>query len=319
MCGRVADAAAAEGAAARTALRVPPRGGGAERPGGQLDHERARAGERVVLPAGGGAVVARQLPRGQADAARVGADHPPVDAVGQVHQPHVLVVPDRHRRMQPAHEPPHRARLRLRERAPAREVGVERAPAAGPAAAEVAVEVDAARVLARAAADAVGVDRVDEPQLDAGGRRRAAEAGDHRAPGGLVAVDRADDQHLHRTLPHALGAQRLVIGGVAEQERRGGGSQGEHPRHGSVRDRHGLDRHRRRGDVRRLARVVAGARRRAGHARRPVRARRPPRDLGRRDAPDPLRPRRGRATTPRPPAARARCGGSSRRSRAPTC
>ena len=116
-------------------------------------------------------------------------------------------------------------------------------------------------------------------------------------------------KHLHRTLPHALGAQRLVIGGVAEQERRGGGSQGEHPRHGSVRDRHGLDRHRRRGDVRRLARVVAGARRRAGHARRPVRARRPPRDLGRRDAPDPLRPRRGRVLHRlRPPRAHAVAG-----------
>ena len=148
------------------------RGGGGQRPGRQLDDERARAGERVVLPARGGAVVVRERPRGQADAPRVGAHHPRVGARREVHQPHVLVVPDGHRRADPLDEPPHRARLRLGERSPAREVGVERAPAAGPAAPEVAVEVDAARVLPRAAADAVGVDGVDEPQLDALRRRR---------------------------------------------------------------------------------------------------------------------------------------------------
>ena len=52
--------------------------------------------------------------------------------------------------------------------------------------------------------------------------------------------------------------------------------------------------HRRRRQLRRVARLVARPRGRRGHARRPVRARRPARDLGRRVAAAAQRPRRGR-------------------------
>ena len=62
-------------------------------------------------------------------------------------------------------------------RARAGEVGVERAPAAGPAEREVAVEVDAARVLARARAHAVGVrGRTSQSCTPGGGAVRRSRA-----------------------------------------------------------------------------------------------------------------------------------------------
>ena len=76
--------------------------------------------------------------------------------------------------------------------------------------------------------------------------------------------------------------------------------------------------HRRSRDVRRVARLVAGPRRHRGDARRPVRARRRARHVGRRVAPDPLRPRAGcllhRVGAPGAHAV-ARAGGRVRRGR----
>ena len=291
---------------------VPPRRRARERAGRQFDHERAGAAIGVVLPARGGAAVVREDARGQADGAGVAAHDPLVGARGEVHEPQVLVVPDGDGGPDPPHQPAHGLGLRLGERARAGEERVERAAATAPAAGEVAVEIDPARVVARAVPDAVGVDGVDQPQLHAGGRRRAPQAPHHGPARRLVAVDRAHHQHLHRALPHARRGQRAVLGGVAEQER-GRGEQGVHPRHGSVR-------------VRMDSVVIVGAGTfgaslawwlaREGvqrHARRPVRAGRPQGDLRRGDAADPLRPRRRprvhRVGAPRPHAlARARGG-----------
>ena len=78
----------------------------------------------------------------------------------------------------------------------ARVIDVERPPAAAPAEREVAVEVHAARVLARAVGDAVRVRRAHEQQPHAGRRQNPPQARDHRVARGLVAVDRAHDQHV---------------------------------------------------------------------------------------------------------------------------
>ena len=127
-------------------------------------------------------------------------------------------------------------------------------------------------------------------------------------------MDRADDQHPHRRSPTRSARSGRSSRGVAEQD-----DAGQSRRAPAARYRprsYGLERHRRRGDLRcslawRLARAARRSRSSTSSSRRPAR------DVGRRDAPDPLRPRRGRATTRRRAAradavARAR-GGVGRR------
>jgi hypothetical protein len=200
---------------ARVASHRPAR----EPAGGQLDDESDRAGRAVVLPARGGAAVGRQAPDRQADATGVGPHRPVAGAARQDHEAQLLVVVDREVGLDVRDQPPQRARLRLARAGAAREVGVERPPAAGPAEREVAVEVDAARVVARAAAYAVGVRGPDEPQLHARRRLAPPQPGDHRVARGLVAVDRADDEHAHRRrrVADANDPQRASFGGLAER------------------------------------------------------------------------------------------------------
>jgi hypothetical protein len=147
-------------------------------------------------------------------------------AARQHDEPQLLVVVDGHVRADVLDQPLQRAGLRLARGRAAREVGVERPPAAGPAEREVAVEVDAARVLARASADAIGVSGLDRPELDAGRRLGPAQPPDHRVAGALVAVDRADGEHPRgrRRIAVADDPQLASLGGFAV--RRGAGRAG---------------------------------------------------------------------------------------------
>ena len=231
-------------------------------------------------------------------------------------------------------QPLERARLGLARAGAAGEVGVERPPAAGPAEREVAVEVDAARVLARAVADAVGVRGLHQPQLHAGRRLEPAQPRDRRR-GPAVSLPwiepttssrsrrrriaaarrrcsgrRSDGLSERRGARRAAGASSAIRNARRTARttpqvvsRRGVAACGCHPERGRpglgpaglrYLPAHAQRGDRRSGRVRGLARVVARARRCGGDARRPVRARRPAHHLGRRVAPDPLRPRPGR-------------------------
>ena len=132
-------------------------------------------------PASGGSATSsrcrgsRQPARRQPDAARVGADRRVVGAARE--RPPAACAGGSRRSASGrtrAISALQRARLGLARRGAAREVGVERPPAAGPAEREVAVEVDAARVLPRAAPDAVGVGGARRARA---GRPAAARAG----------------------------------------------------------------------------------------------------------------------------------------------
>ena len=73
---------------------------------------------------------------------------------------------------------------------------------------------------------AVGVGGPDEPELHARRRREPPQPRDHRVAGGLVAVDRADDEHADRRgrVAGARDRERASLGGVAEARRaRGAG------------------------------------------------------------------------------------------------
>jgi hypothetical protein len=202
-----------------------------ERAGRQLDHERGRAREAVVLPADRRAVVARQPAGGQPDAAGVGAHRRAVGAARQDDEPHVLVVVEREVGLDIGDERLQRTGLGLGRAARAGVVRLERPPAAGPPVREVAVEIDAAGVLARPGAHPVGVRALDEPELDTGGRREPAQPPHHRMPRRLVAVDRADHQHARGRagIADPLDLERAPAGRgpVCLGSRRGGREQHE--------------------------------------------------------------------------------------------
>ncbi len=98
---------------ARAWRRTDRRGSAAR---GQLDHERARLGVAVVLPARHRAAVVGQPPGREPDAAAVGADDRVAPGALERHEPHVLVVVERHRRVDLLDQPLHRPRLRLARR-----------------------------------------------------------------------------------------------------------------------------------------------------------------------------------------------------------
>ena len=203
-----------------------------------------------------------------------------------------------------------------------------------------------------------GFGGVHQPELHPGGRHALAEAVHDRVPGGLVPVDRADHEDVHVGVriahPHDLERSPLDRAAVALGRRRGGEraatsrsaarrtrispqvvsricvhAVGCRPdvgpaglggpaglRYRAADAQHGRGRSR---DVRGVARLVAGTRRRRGDARRPVRSRRRARHVGRRVAAAPQRSRAGCRSTPRRRAGRARCGASSRPSAARSC
>ena len=215
-------------ASASTARAWRARRGRRARPDGSSTTNAVEPGSVVLSQAVAVPGSAVEPARGQADAARVGARQRPVAGAGQVDERERLVVGERERGPLAPDEPLQRARLGLGRGPAAGEVRVERPPAGAPVAREVAVEVDAARVLARAGGDPVGVRGADEQQPDARGRRRRAQPRDHRVPGGLVAVDRADHEHRGRRgrVADALDGQRAVArGGAVALRVRGGGQQ----------------------------------------------------------------------------------------------
>src|SRR5215211_4486749 len=133
----------------------------------ELHHERA-AGEVVVLPARCRAV--QPLPpatlgREPCDP-RITLLHPGGAVARQEHPTPRLVVPDGHVRLDAVREAPHRTALRLREGVRTRVVATGRRTASLPSIGKVAVQVDAVGVPPRGGRDAIGVDRLDNPQFD---------------------------------------------------------------------------------------------------------------------------------------------------------
>ena len=153
-----------------------------------------------------------------------------------------LVVPDRHPRLEPPREAPHRAAFRLRERMWPRVVLARRGHASAPAKGEVAIQVDAASVGAPSSLHAVGVDAGDDPELDP--RRvamRAPKPAHDLVPLSFVAVDRADHECLSRgvRIPKSFSAQLRSPHRVPEDQPlgraggEGGVTQSEHRQRGN--------------------------------------------------------------------------------------
>ena len=149
------------------------------------------------------------------------------------------------------------------------------------------------RVSGRAPVRVAGAHEPERDAVDALRRRSAATIA---SPGRLVAVHVADDEHVHAARPpRPTRVARISrpCDRVADDER--GERGGERaPMRVVASSAMAAGRDRRRGDVRGVAGVAAGRPRRRGRAGRPVRARRRARDVGRRDAADPLLARRGR-------------------------
>jgi hypothetical protein len=83
---------------------------------------------------------------------------------------------------------------------------------------EVAVQVDTATVLPSAGGYAVGVQVLDQPQVDPRRRRVTRQAPRHRDSCGFVAVNAADNQHLAARVrvPHLECADRAAARRAAE-------------------------------------------------------------------------------------------------------
>jgi len=184
----------------------------------------------VLLPARRGAGQARQRPDAHPRGAGVAGDDRGVAAARAIDEVHVLVKPDRHARALAADQRHDGLGLGLRRGSrPGRVDSALAAPAPG----EVAVEVHAARVAAGAARAAVGVGGVEQQQLDARGRRGAAQGLDDRQPRALGAVDAADDQDADGVGAGRLGAdahqaQRPVAHRMADDLRVDRWRVGEH-------------------------------------------------------------------------------------------
>ena len=94
-------------------------------------------------------------------------------------------------------------------------------------AAEVAVEVGAGGVRARAGCAAVGVEVGNDPELGVQRRARAEQPPRDGRPGGLVAVDGADDQQLaRRRVAEPVGVDRAPCARTAQRAARRGASLG---------------------------------------------------------------------------------------------
>jgi len=182
--------------------------------GRKLGRERGGAAERVVLPRDGAASELRHRVVREPGDAREDPLDPPVAARGPDHV-EVLVEPDRHARAQSEDQPVRDARLALGQRVRPRRVDAADRP---PVPREVPVQVDPVRVAARAGGDAVGVEVGDDPEVDAAWREPLQRPRDRR-PRGLVAVDRADDEHA-RSGPVADldGVDRPAEPGAPEQD-----------------------------------------------------------------------------------------------------
>ena len=201
-------------------VRVAANARARQRAARQLDDEGAVAGEAVVLPGDGGAVVARQAPARQAAARGVEAlDHGVAGALH--HHAQRLVVPERHARLLALDEALHHLGLGLGGGAGA---GLVHAVLGLPAVGEVAVQVHAVRVVTGAGRGAIRVGVVHEPERGTARRAGAPQAGDHRTAGRLVAVHLSHHEHLHARAraPDAQRADRPVLRRAADRLPAGG-------------------------------------------------------------------------------------------------
>src|SRR3954451_16536255 len=162
----------------------------------QLDHEGTPAKVLVLPPRRGPGKVLTPAALGRPiGEGRVALLHPGSPVTGKQNLPPGLVVPDGHVRPDVLDEPLYCAALGLRERVRPRVVAARLRNASLPSVGEVAVEIDAARVLAGVGGDAIGVDRLDDPELHARGVAVAVlEDANDLVTLGLVAVDRANDE-----------------------------------------------------------------------------------------------------------------------------
>src|SRR6266496_333607 len=164
------------------------------RAGGQLDHERRRTGEAVVLPVRRRAVWPRDTPvriaGEQREPARRGHALPPGanDALW-------LVKPDRDLRAQLLDQRHRVSRLRLRQRTRTRILEAPGPADLRPVRREVTVEVNAVSVPAGAAEAAVGIDARDGDDLRTGRRADRDEPPHDRVARGFAPVDAAHDEH----------------------------------------------------------------------------------------------------------------------------
>ena len=207
---------------------LAPRRGDGQRPGGQLDHERALS-EGGVLPVRRRAGQPPHRGEPHAGGACVGgagraARTPRPDQV------HVLVVPDGDVRPHLVDQPPGGPRLRLGERPRPGVLEVARPAAGAPAGREVAVEIHAPPVQPGAVREAVGVEVGDEPQVDAGRQRHPAQHAHDPHAGALRAVDAADHQHALRAgrVAALVGDDRPALRRVAGDQHCGDGQRCEH-------------------------------------------------------------------------------------------
>ena len=162
-----------------------------ERPGRQLDGERRRSGQVVVLPV-------RRRPRQPVAVVEAHPGGAGVDPTGgrarppRPHQVHVLVEPDRDARPDAEDQVAPEPGLPLGEWPRAGVEDVPRTATASPARRPVGVQVDAAPVLTYAPRVPVGIEVRNDPEVGRGGN--ALERPRHRDPGALGPVDAADDE-----------------------------------------------------------------------------------------------------------------------------
>lgn len=186
----------------------------------QLDHERRGAGKPPSLPPRRGAGWNGEPPETHSGEPRVSPCRDEAWSRPGANEPLRLVEPERHVGANAEDEPPSDAGLRLRKR-PRPRVGRGPAPPDWPPARrEVSVEIDASRVLPRPAGEAVGVQIVDEPEMERRAGPASEEPGDPD-PGALIPVDAADDQHLRRAawVAELDGPDRTAANRVAEHLR----------------------------------------------------------------------------------------------------
>ena len=187
--------------------------------GGQLDHERRGAAEAVVEPADRGAGVRADLAPRQPGALRVEALEPGVAGVVG-HEPQVLVVPDRHVRADPLGERRQRPRLGLRQRSGAGVVELVEAPPHGmPAPGKLRLRSTPWAFWRVPAARPSGLTVFTSQSCTSRGGGCAASVRITAWPGGLVAVDHTNHEHLGGGVrrPEAHGADRPASGRVPDR------------------------------------------------------------------------------------------------------
>jgi hypothetical protein len=219
----------------------------------QLDHERRCTGKAAGLPPRRRAGWNWEAPESHARESRVPSARDEAWPGPGADERLRLVEPERHVGANAEDEPPSDAAFGLGQRPWPRVRRIPAPPDWPPARREVPVEINASRVLPRPAGEAVGVQVVDEPEVERGTRAAGEESCDPDA-GALVSVDAADNQNLHRATgvadldrPDRPAANRVAehlrtvdgLGRDAAFGRTPDGDHGEHESEQAHRDRYG--------------------------------------------------------------------------------